>query len=161
MWLGLKIISIKIQAFWFFSSDQVVTWEWLDHFFEFWPFWAYYSLLLHLILWKGSHTAPDILVNLKNFANSQPSASNFKRFSQSLEQFFLTVGQSNFGNKIPFSNCANKYLLFFAVPAGHRAGITDPENGSPRRSVVASRRSQESRWPLWWRPQGCVKRILR
>ena len=30
------------------------------------------------------------------------TASNFKSFSQSLEQFFLTVGQNNFGNKIPF-----------------------------------------------------------
>ena len=39
--------------------------------------------------------------NLKMFANSRPSASNFKRFSQSLEQFFLIVGQNNFGNKIP------------------------------------------------------------
>ena len=29
---------------------------------------------------------------LKNFANSRPSALNFKSFSQSLEQFFLTVG---------------------------------------------------------------------
>ena len=38
---------------------------------------------------------------LKNFENSQPSASNFKSFSRSLEQFFLTVGQNNFGNKIP------------------------------------------------------------
>ena len=37
----------------------------------------------------------------KNFANSRPSASNFKNFSRSLEQFFLTVGQNNFGNKIP------------------------------------------------------------
>ena len=27
----------------------------------------------------------------------------FKSFSWSLEQFFLTVGQNNFGNKIPFS----------------------------------------------------------
>ena len=26
---------------------------------------------------------------------------NFKSFSRSLEQFFLTVGQNNFGNKIP------------------------------------------------------------
>jgi hypothetical protein len=34
------------------------------------------------------------------FANSWPSALNFKSFSQSLEQFFLTVGQNNFGNKI-------------------------------------------------------------
>ena len=36
-----------------------------------------------------------------NFANSRPSASNFKSFSQSQEQFFLAVGQNNFGNKIP------------------------------------------------------------
>ena len=40
--------------------------------------------------------------DLKNFANSQPSAPNFKSFFRSLEQFFLTVGQNNFGNKIPF-----------------------------------------------------------
>ena len=39
--------------------------------------------------------------NLKNFANSWPSALNFKSFSLSLEQFFLTVCQNNFGNKIP------------------------------------------------------------
>ena len=40
--------------------------------------------------------------DLKHFANSRPSASNFKSFSWSLEQFFLTVGQNNFGNKISF-----------------------------------------------------------
>ena len=34
--------------------------------------------------------------------NKLPSASNFKSFSRLLEQFFLTVGQNNFGNKIPF-----------------------------------------------------------
>jgi hypothetical protein len=39
--------------------------------------------------------------DLKIFANSRPSASNFKSFSRSLEQFFLTLGQNNFGNKIP------------------------------------------------------------
>jgi hypothetical protein len=38
--------------------------------------------------------------DLKNFANSQPSALNFKSFPQPLEQFFLTVCQNNFGNKI-------------------------------------------------------------
>ena len=38
------------------------------------------------------------------FANSRPSASNFESFSQSLEQFFLTVGQNNFCNKIPFQS---------------------------------------------------------
>ena len=34
--------------------------------------------------------------DLKHFANSRPSASNFKSFSGSLDQFFLTVGQNNF-----------------------------------------------------------------
>ena len=40
--------------------------------------------------------------DFKIFANSWPVASNFKSFSRSLEHFFLTVGQDNFGNKIPF-----------------------------------------------------------
>ena len=39
--------------------------------------------------------------DLKNFANSLPSASNFTSFSRSLEHFFLTVGQNNFANKVP------------------------------------------------------------
>ena len=38
----------------------------------------------------------------RDLKSSWPSASNFKSFSGSLEQFFLTVGQNNFGNKIPF-----------------------------------------------------------
>ena len=39
--------------------------------------------------------------DLNNFANTRPSASNFKSSSRSLELFFsLTVGQNNFGNKI-------------------------------------------------------------
>ena len=42
-----------------------------------------------------------VLVISKILANSRPSASNFKIFSRSLEQFSLTVGQNNFGNKIP------------------------------------------------------------
>ena len=37
---------------------------------------------------------------LKIFTNSRSSASSFKKLSWSLEQFFLTVGQNNFGNKI-------------------------------------------------------------
>ena len=39
--------------------------------------------------------------DLKNFASSRPSVSNFKSFSQSLKQFFFKVGQNNFGNNIP------------------------------------------------------------
>ena len=38
--------------------------------------------------------------DLKIFANYRPSASNFTRFSRSLEQFF-SHGLNNFGNKIP------------------------------------------------------------
>jgi hypothetical protein len=41
--------------------------------------------------------------DLKTFANSRPSASNFKSFPRSLEELFLTVvGHNNFGKKIPF-----------------------------------------------------------
>ena len=40
--------------------------------------------------------------DLKTFATSRPLTSNFKSFSQSLEQFFVIVGQNNFGNKMPF-----------------------------------------------------------
>ena len=40
--------------------------------------------------------------DLKNVGNSWPSASNFKSFSQALEQLFLIVGQNNFVKKIPF-----------------------------------------------------------
>ena len=34
---------------------------------------------------------------------------NFKTFSQSLAQFFLTVGHNNFGNKIPFLSLLNLF----------------------------------------------------
>ena len=54
--------------------------------------------------------------DLKNFANPWPSASNFKSFSRSVEQFFLTVGQNKFGNKIPiYSNYNITFLLFQKV----------------------------------------------
>ena len=46
--------------------------------------------------------------DLKKNSNSRPSASNFKSFSRSLEQFFLTVRQNNFGNKIPIHYSATK-----------------------------------------------------
>ena len=57
---------------------------------------CYQKLFCLFTVWKKYSS------NLKNFANSRPSASNFKSFSQSLEQFFLTIGQNNFCNKIPF-----------------------------------------------------------
>ena len=53
--------------------------------------------------------------DLKIFSNSRPSASNFKSFSRSLEQFFLTVGQNNFGNKIPFLTFSWRFLRFIKL----------------------------------------------
>ena len=47
--------------------------------------------------------------DLKHFTNSQPSVLNFKSFSRSLEQNFLTVGQNNFGNNITFLHCRCYY----------------------------------------------------
>ena len=55
--------------------------------------------------------------DLKIFANSQPSVSNFNFFSRSQEQFFLTVGQNNFGNKIPFGKFVKYLLPLFFVHA--------------------------------------------
>ena len=55
---------------------------------------------------------------LKIFANSRPSASNFKSFSQSLEQYFDPVGQNKFCNKIPylrFSRLSLNYWPFQQV----------------------------------------------
>ena len=48
---------------------------------------------------------------LKIFANSWLSASNFKSLTRSLKQFFLTVDQNNFGNKIWFHLVNSKLIL--------------------------------------------------
>ena len=50
--------------------------------------------------------------------NSRPSASNFKKISWSLEHFFLTIGQKNFGNKIPLFSLISRlhFFLFFSAP---------------------------------------------
>ena len=46
----------------------------------------------------------DLVISKK----SQSSAFNFKSFSRSLEHFFLTEGQNNFWNKIPFRASTSK-----------------------------------------------------
>ena len=55
--------------------------------------------------------------DLKKISSSWPSALNFKSFSQSLEDFFLTVGQNNFGNKTPFKHLkdGNDLLNFYKI----------------------------------------------
>ena len=70
---------------------------------------------------------PEIITvtsDLKIFANSQPSASNFRSFSQSLEQFFLTVGQNNFGKKIPFLVVFSNTAAYNSIVASKRQGST-------------------------------------
>ena len=57
---------------------------------------CYQKLFWPLTVWINCSS------DLKIFANSWTSASNFKSFSQSTEQFFLAVGRNNFGNKVPF-----------------------------------------------------------
>ena len=47
-----------------------------------------------------------------------PSASNFKSFSQSLEQFFLTEGQNKFWNEIPMF-CKILHLWYHAYVADY------------------------------------------
>ena len=54
---------------------------------------------------------------LKFFVNSRPSASNFNFFSWSLEQFFLTVGQNNFGNKILILTIVHDWLAMASTVA--------------------------------------------
>ena len=69
--------------------------------------------------------------DLKIFANPRPSASNFKIFSWSLEQFFLTVGQNNFGNKIPLMlkclKLRRKKEDFWQIIIFYRGQFTSPD----------------------------------
>ena len=50
--------------------------------------------------------------DFKNFANYRPAASNFKGFSSIRITFFLTVGQNNFENKIPFLNEGQQNIFY-------------------------------------------------
>ena len=61
--------------------------------------------------------------DLKNIANSRPSASNFKSFARSLEQFFLTVGQNNFGKK---NTKSRQVWSWFILHRSQDATLYDP-----------------------------------
>ena len=59
---------------------------------------------------------------LKKHSVIKNCSTDLKRFSRSLEQFFLTVGQNNFGNKLPFLNLYSYFLKFhsyFHAPTFH------------------------------------------
>ena len=47
-------------------------------------------------------TESIVLVIEKNLLKFEAEGQEFAKILRSLEQFFLTVGQNNFGNKIPF-----------------------------------------------------------
>ena len=73
--------------------------------------------------------------DLENFANSHPSASNFKGFPRSREQFFfLTIGEDNFGNKIPILNVYRHSWTHYTVKGSnfksqHKSWFTRVEYG--------------------------------
>ena len=67
-----------------------------------------------VLIWETSRNKLKKHSVTKNCSDlSLPSASNFKSFSWSLEHFFLTVGQNNFGNKILFLKELS-VLIFFS-----------------------------------------------
>ena len=101
-------------------------WDHYNNLFKWWNVWTIFgNRMLYFLEWETSRNklknhsltkncsnlSVTVWINccsdLKNFANFWPSASNFKSFSQSLEHFFLTVGQNNSDNKIPFKK---KYI---------------------------------------------------
>ena len=51
----------------------------------------------------------------QNFCSCLAFSLEFQNFSRSLEQFFLTVGQNNFGNKIPFPHLLNSFGDFLVI----------------------------------------------
>ena len=59
--------------------------------------WEKIVLVIEKKFWN-SRLKAESFSDLKIFANSCPSATNFSR---SLEHLFFTVGQNNFGDKIP------------------------------------------------------------
>ena len=76
---------------------------------------SYQKLFWPSTVWINCSSDP------KNLTNSRPSASNFNSFSRSLEQFFLTVGQNNFSNKIPFLSCSPGPAFFSSLLPSYSA----------------------------------------
>ena len=65
---------------------------------------------------KKKHSISKIVLTfqcLNKFCNSRPSASNFKSYSQSLQQLFLTVGQNNLVTKYHFEKGHKFEEIFF------------------------------------------------
>ena len=103
--ISFCVLTQALTAFLTFPADFEVTTKLIVLIYQIWET-SRNKLKKHSVT-KNCSDLPlfeylNCFSDLKNFANSRPSASNFKSFSQSLEHFFLTVGQNNFGNKTPF-----------------------------------------------------------
>ena len=66
---------------------------------------------------QGATFIPDSRANSQNEngprLSFEPSASNFKKNSRSLEQFFLKLCQNNFGNKILMNISSYQWSLLY------------------------------------------------
>ena len=120
-------ISALLISLWQFSRQKLSSHSAANHFLLVtFPVWIYFPIISSNLSYNCSNLLDNINLqekvkkafcyhnwfwpcivwincssDLKKFANSRPSTSNFKSFSQSLEKIFLTVGQNNFGNRIP------------------------------------------------------------
>ena len=74
-----------------------------------WPFTVW--IICSSVILNFSRVLRPRKVNLKNITNSWPSASNLK-------QIFLTVGQNNYGNKIPCLSLKINKLIFLKKKSG-------------------------------------------
>ena len=105
--------------------------------------------------------------DLKKFANHSPSAKNYKSFSRSLEQFFLTVGQNNFGNKIPFfwkfkKRLNNAWVLkkSYRFLSNHtECNIWDRQNKEQEQECAPMLLLYSSMTPLQYALENCTHRI--
>ena len=86
-----------------------------------------HSVTFHCTVWINCSS------DLKKFGNSRPSALKFKSFSSSLEQFFLTVGQNNFDNKIPFFFTPFFFLSLIQSVYSRVARVCKSDKGGPNK----------------------------
>ena len=76
-------------------------------------------------------------------------ALNFKTFSRSLEQFFLTLGQNNFGNKIQFLSCELSQQLQFMYRIPKMANSIEDITGSGANITIKSWKYTKGPISLW------------
>ena len=76
-------------------------------------FWYGLNIFSNLFCWLINPFFSNLNSNCSSVLDTQPSASNSKSFLNQKSNFFLTVGQNNFGNKIPLKKSSFFFLSFF------------------------------------------------